>query len=84
MVKRIGFKISQKVWDWYKEKADETGISVSALAAVAMAEYMDDKDTLQMVKEAGSLQEVFTNLEKAVTKMSQPAQTKTRQRTHRK
>lgn len=44
---RVNIRVSHYVKSWFQEKSDETGISMSALMAMALNEYIDQKDSLK-------------------------------------
>lgn len=54
---RVNIRVSHYVKQWFQEKSDETGISMSALMAMALNEYIDQKDSLKAMTRV----EYFTN-----------------------
>lgn len=54
---RVNIKIAKWINDWFDTKSKETGISKSALMAMALNEYIDQKETIR----AMSRVDYFTN-----------------------
>lgn len=47
---RVGFRVSEKVKSYFEAKSRDTGVSQSALMALALEEYIDQKIMLEFTK----------------------------------
>lgn len=43
---RVQVNVSEKTKKWFENKSKETGISQSALMAMALSEYIDQKESI--------------------------------------
>lgn len=43
---RVNINISESIKKWFENKSQETGISQSALMAMALNEYIDQKESI--------------------------------------
>lgn len=48
-VVRINIRVSQKIKKYFEEKSAETGVPQSGLMALALEEYIDQKETLKFM-----------------------------------
>lgn len=46
---RVNIKISIAIKEWFEAKSKETGINQSSLMAMALSEYVDQKDGLKLM-----------------------------------
>lgn len=43
---RVNISVSDKINDWFGKKAEELGVSKSAMMCMALNEYIDQKESL--------------------------------------
>lgn len=60
---RVNIFMSKELKQWYKDKSKETGISMSAFMAIALSEYKDQKDTIDLLKKM-NIQELISQVNK--------------------
>lgn len=58
-IDRVNIRISGKIKDWYMNLSKQTGISMSALMAMALSEYRDQKSSLEAMS---TLQKMYIEL----------------------
>lgn len=58
-IERVNIRISGKIKDWYMDLSKQTGISMSALMAMALSEYRDQKSSLEAMS---TLQKMYIEL----------------------
>lgn len=51
MLKRLNINMSEKLVEWYDKRAEEMGVSRSAVMCMAMQEYMEQKTTINVMEE---------------------------------
>lgn len=64
-VMRMNIRISKKIRKYFEEKSEETGVPQSSLMALALEEYVDQKEVIRFTS-AGGVQEIIDNLKKEV------------------
>lgn len=64
-VMRMNIRISKKIRKYFEEKSEETGVPQSHLMALALEEYVDQKEVIRFTS-AGGVQEIIDNLKKEV------------------
>lgn len=47
---RVNIRVSEKIKTYFESKSNETGVSQSALMALALEEYIDQKIMLEFTK----------------------------------
>lgn len=47
---RVNIFMSKDLKQWYKDRSSDTGISMSSMMAIALSEYKDQKETIQILK----------------------------------
>ncbi|MGL5648772.1 MAG: hypothetical protein ACRDDY_13075 [Clostridium sp.] len=52
---RINIRVSKKIKTYFENKSVETGVSQSALMALALEEYIDQKNMLILTKKLNDL-----------------------------
>ena len=62
---RTNIRISKKIRKYFEEKSEETGVPQSSLMALALEEYIDQKEVIRFTS-AGGVQQVIDNLKKEV------------------
>lgn len=60
---RVNITLNPDVKKWYEETAKNTGITMSGLMAIALANYMDSKKVLA---ETGNIAKLVEQLEKVL------------------
>lgn len=55
-ISRVNIRVSQKIKKYFELKSYETGVSQSALMALALDEYIDQKIMLDFTKKIGSIE----------------------------
>lgn len=58
---RVNIRVSEKIKKYFEEKSDETGVSQSSLMALALEEYMDQKN---MVKFSSNFENYINKIQK--------------------
>lgn len=53
---RVNIRVSQKVKSYFESKSNETGVAQSALMALALEEYIDQKVMLEFTKKLDYLE----------------------------
>lgn len=48
---RVNVNISENTKKWFENKSNETGISQSALMAMALSEYIDQKESINGISD---------------------------------
>ena len=56
-LKRINIRVSSKVKSYFESKSKDTGVAQSALMALALEEYIDQKIMLEFTKTVNRLSE---------------------------
>lgn len=51
MLKRLNINMSEKLVEWYDKRAEEMGVSRSAVMCMAMQEYMEQKNAVNVMEE---------------------------------
>lgn len=64
-VMRMNIRISKKIRKYFEEKSEETGVPQSSLMALALEEYVDQKEVIRFTS-AGGVQKIIDNLSKEV------------------
>lgn len=64
-VMRMNIRISKKIRKYFEEKSEETGVPQSHLMALALEEYVDQKEVIRFTS-AGGVQKIIDNLNKEV------------------
>lgn len=59
---RVNINVSERINDWFVKKAEELGVTRSALMCMALNEYIDQKEGM---KAMGDLQGLMGVIEKA-------------------
>lgn len=63
--KRANIRIPNEVWQYFKDKSDRTGVSMSALMYLALEEYITNKN---MMESMPTLLDKVTALEQKIEK----------------
>lgn len=64
-VMRMNIRISKKIRKYFEEKSEETGVPQSHLMALALEEYVDQKEVIRFTS-SGGVQQIIDNLSKEV------------------
>lgn len=64
-VMRMNIRISKKIRKYFEEKSEETGVPQSHLMALALEEYVDQKEVIRFTS-SGEVQKIIDNLKKEV------------------
>lgn len=64
-VMRMNIRISKKIRKYFEEKSEETGVPQSHLMALALEEYVDQKEVIRFTS-SGEVQKIIDNLSKEV------------------
>ena len=64
-VVRMNIRISKKIRKYFEEKSEETGVPQSSLMALALEEYVDQKEVIRFTS-SGEVQKIIDNLRKEV------------------
>lgn len=64
-VMRMNIRISKKIRKYFEEKSEETGVPQSHLMALALEEYVDQKEVIRFTS-SGEVQKIIDNLRKEV------------------
>jgi predicted DNA-binding protein len=64
-VTRMNIRISKKIRKYFEEKSEETGVPQSHLMALALEEYVDQKEVIRFTS-SGEVQKIIDNLKKEV------------------
>lgn len=48
-VKRVNIRISESMHQWFSKRSEETGVSMSALMALALEEHMVQRESINSV-----------------------------------
>lgn len=64
-VVRMNIRISKKIRKYFEEKSEETGVPQSHLMALALEEYVDQKEVIRFTS-SGEVQKIIDNLKKEV------------------
>ena len=62
-VVRMNIRISKKIRKYFEEKSEETGVPQSHLMALALEEYVDQKEVIRFTS-SGEVQKIIDNLRK--------------------
>lgn len=62
---RTNIRISKKIRKYFEEKSEETGVPQSSLMALALEEYVDQKEVIKFTS-AGGVQKIIDDLNKEV------------------
>ena len=62
---RTNIRISKKIRKYFEEKSEETGVPQSSLMALALEEYVDQKEVIRFTS-SGEVQKIIDNLSKEV------------------
>ena len=62
---RTNIRISKKIRKYFEEKSEETGVPQSSLMALALEEYVDQKEVIRFTS-SGEVQKIIDNLRKEV------------------
>lgn len=46
-IHRVNIRVSQKIKSYFEKKSEETGVSQSSLMALALEEYIDQKEMIK-------------------------------------
>lgn len=64
-VVRMNIRISKKIRKYFEEKSEETGVPQAHLMALALEEYVDQKEVIRFTS-SGEVQKIIDNLRKEV------------------
>ena len=64
-VMRMNIRISKKIRKYFEEKSEETGVPQSSLMALALEEYVDQKEVIRFTS-TGGVQKIIDDLNKEV------------------
>lgn len=64
-VTRMNIRISKKLKRYFEEKSEETGVPQSHLMALALEEYVDQKEVIKFTS-TGGVQQIIDNLGREV------------------
>ena len=64
-VMRMNIRISKKIRKYFEEKSEETGVPQSSLMALALEEYVDQKEVIRFTS-SGGVQKIIDDLKKEV------------------
>ncbi len=64
-VMRMNIRISKKIRKYFEEKSEETGVPQSSLMALALEEYVDQKEVIRFTS-SGGVQKIIDDLNKEV------------------
>lgn len=64
-VMRMNIRISKKIRKYFEEKSEETGVPQSHLMALALEEYVDQKEVIRFTS-SGGVQKIIDDLKKEV------------------
>lgn len=62
---RTNIRISKKIRKYFEEKSEETGVPQSSLMALALEEYVDQKEVIRFTS-SGGVQKIIDDLNKEV------------------
>lgn len=62
---RTNIRISKKIRKYFEEKSEETGVPQSSLMALALEEYVDQKEVIRFTS-TGGVQKIIDDLNKEV------------------
>ena len=62
--------MSEEIAKWYEDKAEEMGVSQSALMTIALAQYKDTQEALQFANQLPAMLEKF-NMLKPIEKVEE-------------
>lgn len=60
---RVNIRVSQKIKKYFEEKSAETGVAQSALMALALEEFIDQKQMINFASGFGDIQKILGNQE---------------------
>lgn len=60
---RVNIRVSQKIKKYFEEKSAETGVAQSALMALALEEFIDQKQMINFASGFGDIQNFLGNKE---------------------
>ena len=63
-LKRMNFRVSKKVKDYFEQRSKDTGAPQSALMILALEEYIDQKTMLETTSAIAKLEEIQKELRK--------------------
>jgi hypothetical protein len=66
MLKRKNINISETLNDWYVEKANEMGVSQSAIMAMALQYYKDTQETLKLGNQIPGILKEMTRMQEEI------------------
>lgn len=69
--KRVNIKVSEKCHGWYSERAEEIGTSMSSMMAIALTEYMEQKETINNVPNVIDMVSKIEELKKFIVEYSE-------------
>ena len=64
-VVRMNIRISKKIRKYFEEKSEDTGVPQANLMALALEEYVDQKEVIRFTS-SGEVQKIIDNLRKEV------------------
>ena len=64
-VMRMNIRISKKIRKYFEEKSEETGVPQCHLMALALEEFVDQKEVIRFTS-AGGVQKIIDDLNKEV------------------
>lgn len=64
---RVNITVSDRINDYFGDKAKELGVSKSAMMCMALNEYIDQKEGIYSLQQAMEQLETMKNISQAVT-----------------
>lgn len=63
---RVNIKISRAIKTWFENKSEETGINQSALMAMALSEYIDQKEGMKLMDNMTAFMSKIDDIEQRI------------------
>lgn len=63
-IHRVNIRVSQKIKGYFERKSEETGVSQSSLMALALEEYIDQKEMIKFSSNMGRYMDHLDNTKK--------------------